>query len=450
MHCFRCVIGALVCVGLVAPLTRGAAQQPPISVRGVAFDSLRGTPLAEALVSIVGTARNTTTDGHGRFRFDSVSPGAHTFAVQHAALDSIGFTGVASRANVTDGRDEIHVTVPSFASLWKSVCRGPVPKDSGFVYGTVKDAVSGEAIRGATIEVSWLDVSVQNRTNIQQTSYRGQSRSDSNGGYSICGLPTDLTMRARASTDSSVSGLIDLVGRGARVQRRDFFVVAVDSATVRARGTIAGVVTDTAGRPFAGARVVMDEAAEIRSGDDGRFMIPNVPAGTRQVEVLAIGMSPVVTTVDVMPNETATFSAALRRITTLEAVKVTGSRRQVLTLTEFEERRKLGAGYIRDSTQIAATSTMSSVFTEFPSVNIERGANASSFSLSLPGGARGRCAASVWIDGIYQQDSDALTFMRPNEIAAIEVYPRAFSTPSKFMRNDLCGVVVVWTKRGFQ
>jgi hypothetical protein len=428
---------------------RGQGASAHVSVRGVAFDSLRGVPLTDALVSIVGTARSVTTDSRGRFQFDSVTQGEHTFAVQHSALDSIGFSGVAARAVVTDGHNEVLVTVPSFASLWKSVCRGPVPKDSGFVYGTVREAASGRPIRGATVEINWLDLSVHDKVFVSQTSYRGQSTSDSNGGYSICGVPMDLTIRARASTDSSVSGLIDLVGRGARVQRRDFLVSAVDSSA-RARGAISGIVTDTAGRPFADARVVMDEVAELRSGTNGRFTIPDVPAGTRQVEILAIGMSPVVIAVDVSPNETASISASLHRITTLDVVRVTGSRRSMLVISEFESRRKTGAGYVRDSSQIASNATMASVFAAFPSLQVERGSSASSFWLSLPGGARGRCSPNLWVDGVAQRDTDLLTFLRPSEIAAVEVYPRVFNTPTRYMGADMCGAVVLWTKRGFQ
>jgi hypothetical protein len=194
----------------------------------------------------------------------------------------------------------------------------------------------------------------------------------------------------------------------------------------------------------------MDVVAELRTGSNGRFTIPNVPAGTRQVEVLAIGMSPVVIPVDVSPNETASIGATMRRVTTLDVVRVTGSRRTMLVVSEFESRRKNGAGYVRDSSQIAANGTMASVFFAFPSLQVERGSSASSFWLSLPGGARGRCVANLWIDDVLQRDMDLLTFLRPSEIAAVEVYPRVFNTPNKYMGVDMCGSVVIWTKRTFQ
>jgi hypothetical protein len=69
-------------------------------------------------------------------------------------------------------------------------------------------------------------------------------------------------------------------------------------------------------------------------------------------------------------------------------------------------------------------------------------------SVILPGG----CTANVWVDGVRADSSEALKF-HPDEVAAVEVYPRIFSTPAEFMvrgaGNNLCGSVVVWTKRGF-
>ena len=444
------VVSTVGVVGIAPPRQVAAQSVAPVVVRGVAYDSLRGAPLSDALVSILGTARSTTTDSHGRFHFDSVAPGTHTFAVQHVVLDSIGFTGIAARAVVTDGQDEVRVAVPSFASLWRSVCRGAVPRDSGFVYGTVRDAVTGDPIRGAVVDLTWLDLTVDGKTRVSQTTWRGQARSDSNGGYSVCGLPVHVTIRARASTDSASSGLIDLIGRGARVQRRDFNMMTTDSAAA-ARGIVAGTVTDTAGRAFPDARVIVDGAPETRTAADGRFTVRGVPAGTRQVEVLAIGMSPVITPLDVVPNETTSFVAALRRINALDVVRVIGSRNAKFRVTEFEARRRANAGYIRDSSQIVGHGTMASTFGGFPGMHVERGTNGSnSFFLSMEGGARGRCVPNLWVDDVPQRDNDVLNFLRPSEIAALEIYPRVFTAPTRYMGSNMCGSVVVWTKRELQ
>src|SRR5688572_10472688 len=83
---------------LLAALPHVAMSQSSVPVNGVAFDSLRGQPLKEALIKIIGLQGTATTDDRGRFRFDSVSPGVRTFIVQHPLLDSAGFPGISRRA----------------------------------------------------------------------------------------------------------------------------------------------------------------------------------------------------------------------------------------------------------------------------------------------------------------------------------------------------------------
>ena len=59
------------------------AQPAPVRVNGVAFDSLRGQPLRDALVAIRGLASSATTDERGRFSFERVPLGTHTFVLQY-------------------------------------------------------------------------------------------------------------------------------------------------------------------------------------------------------------------------------------------------------------------------------------------------------------------------------------------------------------------------------
>src|SRR3954471_4298009 len=115
------LVAALGVAGHALPLA-GQGPARAVSVRGVVFDSVRGRPLRDAFVTIAGGNQSTTTDERGRFRFDSVAGGVRTFPVQHAALDSLGFSGLTKRATIGDQDDEVRVTVPSFATLWKAVC----------------------------------------------------------------------------------------------------------------------------------------------------------------------------------------------------------------------------------------------------------------------------------------------------------------------------------------
>ena len=444
------------CVALVSLLAllsaggRVGAQPASAVVSGVAFDSVTRTPLAGAVITIVGTARSTGADVRGRFQFDSVPPGTHTIAAQHAALDSLGFSGVSARVTVTDGRAEVRLGSPSFATLWRTVCGNTrPPKDSGFVYGTVRDAMTAAPTPNATVDITWLNLEVTKAKRVTEARWRGRSVTNEGGDFAICGIPVDIGLRILATTDSAASGLIDLPPRGARVQRRDLLIgVATDDSAASPRGTIVGVVTDSSGGAVADARVIADGVPELRSDSAGRFTVRGVPVGSRQVEVLAIGRSPVVTVVDVMPGDTASVLATMRRVTTLDVVKVTASPAVRRLVRDFDERRRNGFGYVRDSTAVGAHGTLFSALYSFPSVEPKRTGSGTNFVILLPGMMGGKCLANLIIDG-RRSDYDDLQFLRPADVAALEVYPRRMSAPMQFIRNDDCGVVVIWTKWAF-
>jgi hypothetical protein len=431
-----------------------------VTVRGVAYDSVRRKPLAGAFVSVAGDTSNTTTDAQGRFQLTGIRPGVHTFAAQHAALDSLGFFGLSTRATVADGRAEVVLAVPSFATIWRATCgAAPVPKDSGLIYGSIHDGVRNQPLADATVSLTWIDLGVNKKNRaLQQREWRAVTRTTADGGYAICGIPRDVVLRIQAHTDSLASGLIDLTADGPRVQRRDLIAgpsAEIDSAR---RGTITGRLTSVSGGPVVDARVLVDGVPEVRTNAEGVFVARDVPVGTRQIEMLSIGLMPIVTAVDVSPGDTARIAATFKKITSLDVVRVTASAVQRRMVLELEERRRLGYGFIVDSTVIAGRGTIWSALTGLPSVQVEHmGASLHRSYVSLPSTRGGRCIAKLWIDGQEQRgfDNDPSTLydqlvsLHPGDIAAIEVFPRLVSTAMQFAsRNvdDPCGAVVVWTK----
>lgn len=166
---------------------------------------------------------------------------------------------------------------------------------------------------------------------------------------------------------------------------------------------IAGVVTDAAGAPFPNARLMMDEGPEARSGADGRLIIRSIPAGTRQVEVLFVGMAPVVTTL------------------------------RLAVLDGFDDNRRP-----RDDVR--------RIFGGFMSAQVvaDRSGRIRALMVGVPA-----CQATLWIDGARQVDYTMLTDVYPDELAAVEVYPRSAGLPAELSTTrSSCGAVAVWTKRG--
>lgn len=428
-------------------IAQGGPATVSVSVRGVAYDSVRGQPLRNAFVAVVGTARSAHSDERGHFRVDSVPPGTYIVAIRHDALDSLGLTQLSTRAAITDGRDELRIFVPSFATLWRVAC-GPrrPPRDSGFVYGTVRDASSLAPAAGAFVDLTWIEIRVDKRHGIAQRRRRFEARTDSNGRFSMCGVPTAHWLRVGAGVASAASGVIDLPPTELRVQRRDLLIGPTGRSQSTHVGTIAGMLSDAGGAPFADARIIVNDTTEVRSQADGSFTIRDVPVGTRQVEVLAIGMRPVVTAVDVLRNDTATLAVQLHKVTTLDVVRVIASRRGRLLTEEIEARRRTGVSYMMDVGDIARRATLSSVFNDLPSARVDyRNGN---FTVSMPDGRGGMCEADVWVDGARSAQA-ALNMVQPLEVAAIELFPRVGTVPMRY-RRDLrsgrgCGAILVWT-----
>ena len=450
----RCTAGMCVLViGLPGALpAQAAATRPAVPVRGIAFDSVRGQPIRNAFIAMMGVSAGTTTDANGRFHFDSVAPGTYTFALQHALLDSLGLSGLSTRAIVGPDGGEVRIAVPSFATLWRAACRaGRPPRDSGFVYGTVRDVETHRPAANATVRVRWVEMLIDKQQGFMQRNWHLETHADSTGGYALCGVPMDgVNIQVQATSDSGASGVLDFPTGDVRVFRRDILLGAFrDSASSR-RGTIVGLLTDIYGDPYFNARVVMDGVPEVRTGADGHFTLHNVPVGTRQIEFRSVGMVPVTTAIDVAAGDTTPVFMSLGNVTTLEAMRVERSRRGKALAIDFEARRKLGIGYSFDTTAILKFDNVSSIFQNVPSLTAQfRGPN---MLLSMPNGRGGTCRPAVRLDGVLASYMN-LADLSPREVADVEVFPRASQIPAGYslpVSDAQCGMILVWTRYGFR
>lgn len=72
-----------------------------------------------------------------------------------------------------------------------------------------------------------------------------------------------------------------------------FFPVALVAAVVPPVGSISGIVRDTTGKPLPNAQVLVAELAKVTtSGDDGRFTLRGIAAGTYHLSATLIGYRP--------------------------------------------------------------------------------------------------------------------------------------------------------------
>lgn len=427
----------------------GLKAQAPVTVRGVAYDSLRGIPLSHAVVGVLGMSASVTTDERGHFSIAGVPQGSRTFVVQHASLDSIGFRGLSRRHLVAPGIDEVRLAVPSFRTLWAVTCGGTPPADSGFLYGTVRHTATKAPVAGARVEVSWIVTTYDKSRGIRQRRVRGRAATDVDGNYAACGVPTSHWLKVAADRQGASAG-VDLPPSELRIVRRDMLIgpeILADSAS---RGTILGHLTDESGAPYSEARVLLDDSTELRSRGDGNFAFRGIRAGTHQLEITSIGMAPIVAIVDVHPGDSAVVEFSIRKVTTLDVVQVTASTRARKIAEGIEERRRRGLGMQMDMAQLQGYAAFRSVLNDFPGVRVvQKGAG--DYQVLVSDGRGGQCTPEVWIDGARQAVA-SLTMINPRNVTAVEYYARGNMVPIEFRRTELfmtCGAILVWTNWAF-
>jgi len=435
----------LILAGLVYPAVVSAQA---VHVRGVAFDSLSGRPIPTAFVTL--GSRSTIADSAGRFDFDSVASGTYRLTMQHDLLDSLGLSGIVSSVDVKPSMDAIRISTPSSQTMWRRVCRGEQPRDSGFVFGVVRDGAR-KPVADVAIVGRWIELLTVSGT-VTQKGWALDTKTTADGSYVMCGVPVGTGMALEAGRDSSLyAGVEVLLTPTSSVRRQDLTVTDLRDST--GRGTIHGSVTSD-GRPVANVHIETDGLPEVITGNNGLFVIRNVRPGTRQLYIQGIGFTPATRIVEVAPNDTVQVSIRVGKTTMLDSVRVVGATTQTRMIDQFNDRRKRGTGYFRDSTQVGKYIVLEGVFTTMASVKTERIGGQLVVTI---GGSRARgikqtagCKAWVFVDG-QQSDFDRLNSINTKEIAAVEVYrnnemPMDLATRFGLNPFNRPCAVVAWTK----
>jgi TonB-linked SusC/RagA family outer membrane protein len=241
-------------------------------------------------------------------------------------------------------------------------------------------------------------------------------------------------------------------------------VLVLPAAAWAQAGSVTGRVTDEAGTlPLVGARVqILGTALSGQTLQDGRYTIANVPAGTHEVRVVAVGYSAGKRTVTVAAGERATADFALTAVVfSLEEIVITAT----------GEQRKLELGHAITSVRAdslvmyspisnvsnllqgkaAGVAVLPSSGTTGTGTKIRiRGANSISLTnepLIVIDGAytdRGTNSLSIGTGG---QAPSRLNDLNPEDIQSIEVV-RGPSAATLYGGDAANGVIVVTTKKG--
>jgi hypothetical protein len=250
-------------------------------------------------------------------------------------------------------------------------------------------------------------------------------------------------------SSSLKSGALTVLGDTLPLRRVNLVLGEVGKTT-----TIHGTVRDAHDRPVSGATIDVDGvAAEVRTNADGRFVLNDVPTGSRTMAIRTIGYAPLFQPITVLQNQTDDIQITMVA-TALASVSVTGRQNVSHLQLDFEQRKREGFGTFKDSTEIVKHTSIRSIFQGIPSVSIT-GTDESAFDLFTPtqtmatnNPAQG-CEMNIFIDG-HPADTGILISLAKQQIAAIEVYVRQEFAPGQYISlQNNCGIVLVWTKLEF-
>jgi hypothetical protein len=461
---------------LVAAALPAQEPVPPVAARvsGVVFDSLAMRPLAGAIVQLVSPAeasraRSIQTDATGAFAFDSLGAGRYLLGFYHALLDSLGLAMPLSVLDVrTSGELRVPLATPSARTMVTNLCGARAAADStGVLVGFVRSARHGMGLAGATVAVSWAELSVS-ADGIRRFTPTVRGTASDAGGIALCGVPVGAQVLARAWVRQDSSGFAELVVPDHGLLWRDLYVgesevVAVadstaDSALVsatsvlRGSGTLRGVVRRPDGSALPGARLVFWGAGSVAtSGSTGAYRMTELPSGTYTVEARALGFLPQRKVVDILEGSEAVADLTLESFGTfLDTVKVTTQRLFTSTrMQEFEQRKKSGLGYFMDENEINKRSPifMSDLFRMAPGMVIAPGRGASNRVLMRGMGFSAYCQPTIYLDGmrVSNIDGDLEAIVNVQDVKAVEVYTRASNIPVQFQSLEGCGSLVIWT-----
>jgi hypothetical protein len=453
------------------------------SIAGTVYDSLRTrAPLADATVVLVEKSRYATTDSRGRFSFDSVPDGHYTVGFTHAVLDSLDLQGPIVAVDVAGARRaSVLLTTPSSRTMYARLCPSVHDTTTGMVIGRVRDVDAQTPIADAAVSTDWTEYTLRGG-HTSSTRMRAATRTNAGGLYLLCGVPTDVPLDVQSELGGIVAGPTPLSMEGRLFSRVDFAISRKDSAarTVvtaashvdsgvaapRTPGTasLRGTVLGADGKPLHDATVsVAGTDRSVRSGADGTFRVDQIPAGTRTIEVKAIGLLPVTFSVDFATRSVRDTTVSVTRVAQeLKSVTVEGKTKSGpwMALSGFDDRRQHALGNYVTADEIKQHNyvDMAQILRTVSGVKVDCAATKGLqgvpcrpvvHMLGITDYKSVGCIPNYFLDGAPFPSgySDLNASILIASIKGIEVYTNPGSIPAQFDLESStgCGSIVIWT-----
>jgi hypothetical protein len=469
---FVAVRGTLALLALALAPSPLRAQSTFGRIEGIVTDSARARWPEGATLLAIRTeppehSGGATVDNRGRYRIDSLPAGRYMVELASPFLDSLEIALPPREVTVEGGRaSKLDFAFPSGRTLRAGACPGiALAAGTGALLGRVVDADTDAPLADARVVFAWHETTIDRKTLRPQTAERsGAVATDGTGLYRLCGVPTDewvvlqVQRDGHAGTDVRVM-VPDSAGVGVRnlslsAAASRPIAVSADSTSdtpapappLAGTAAVSGVVRGVGGLPLGEAQVrVLGARGTAISDARGRFSLGDLPSGTQVLEVRRIGYLLAQQPVELRGGRTVAQDAQLRRIVTLDSMRVLAQRSRY---SEFEFNRKanrFGKFFTADSIEKRHPWYASDLFRMLPGFRVSGfGLDAvvasSRGATSITGG---QCAANIVIDGMPNQE---INLISPFDIGAMEIYRPGEPAPVQYSRGS-CGVIVIWSKR---
>ena len=442
------------------------------TIRGSVLDSLHDALVKGALVRVDNGVREAFTDSTGGYRIDSVPPGMHRLVVMHPLLDTLGISLVTPPMTLNGGETRIfEIAVPSAETLVSLMCTsarralGPAA-----LVGFVRDADTDSAAKGAKVSLLYYE---SDPLGLKKSARVREAQIGPDGRFRICGLPPTMSGKLQVFRNGVQTGEVPvelggqsgtqlLAMRSMSISSTSTVVTASSSDTggktvtiVKGRARVTGRVTNKYGQPISGARVeLQNTGAATKTRANGDFTLDSLPSGTQTLEVRQLGFSPTEVPVELSMNTPQNVAVKMSDyVPVLKEMRVTAQREKGLFDVGFADRKKTGMGYYLDADQLKMrqTTQFSDMLRTVPGIRVQPAGDGSGANvITSSRDAMGGCVTFV-VDGAPWQQmtpGDLDTYVRPEEVAALEVYNGA-TTPPQFQMSGQtsCTTVVIWTER---
>lgn len=222
---------------------------------------------------------------------------------------------------------------------------------------------------------------------------------------------------------------------------------------------LAGQVLDAvSGRPIGAARVEIPHLGRWAQADsNGAFRLADVPPGSQQLVVRAIGYAPVHVMLQFAASGSLDTEVVLAPVTTtLGTVRVEAAfeERYARQLRQFEESRSFGVGrfldwrYFNDNQNTNVAMLLGGRFGGLRVGSSGKGSSARELMVTRDGFP---CKPQTYVNGLRWEEGVNLDGINTADILGFEFYTPA-TTPSRYNvtgsreRNAACGTVVFWLK----